>query len=74
MLSVPPAMPASMMSGRDLAADQDRGRQARAAGALHVKRGRLGGEPGRQRRFTREVPIARVFDYRAERDVAEPLV
>ena len=48
--------------GRDLAADQDRGRQARAARALHVERRRLGREARRQRRLAREIEVARVLD------------
>ena len=57
----------------DLAADDDRGRQARAAGALDVECRRLGREPRRQRGLAREVEVARVLDDGAERHVAQAL-
>ena len=48
--------------------------KARAAGALQVVGRRLGMEALTERRFAREVPVARVLDHRAGGDFTELLV
>jgi len=48
-------------------------REAGAAGALQVVRRRGRMQPRAERRFARQVPVARVLDHRARGDLADPL-
>ncbi len=59
------------LAQRDLVGDPDRGVEPGAAGALHGDAGGERRESRRQRHFAPEVPIGRMLDHGAERDLAQ---
>src|SRR5690606_12524062 len=61
------------LAERDAVAELRDGREARAAGALHVVGRRLGMKPAAQNGFPREVPVARVLDDRPGGHLADAL-
>ena len=61
------------LSERDLVAEENRGLEARAAGALQVEARRFRGEPAAEHRFARQIPLAGVLHDRAGRDLVQTL-
>jgi hypothetical protein len=57
----------------NLVAEQDRRLQAGAAGALQIEPRRFRGKTRAERRFPRQIPLARVFHDRARRHVVQTL-